>query len=205
MYVFGGYDGSNRLGDFIRFKFGHSPMDGSVPSSTLISDLKIMVDNQELSDIVFVVEGISIYAHKILCSRCPVLKAMLTGEMMESRSSEISIPDIRHQIFLGLLEYLYTDSTTLTVDNAMEMFQAADRFGMDRLKRLCEKLMLHSLNVHNAAHILYAADLFGAGALREKCLGFILVHFNDVSKTSAFEEVGRLNMDLVFEILKRRN
>ena len=84
----------------------------------------------------------------------------------------------------------------LTLENAMEMFQAADRFGADRLKRLCENLMLSSLNVENAAHILYAADLFDAKGLRERCVAFIVAYFNDVSKTAAFEEVGRSNVGL---------
>ena len=204
LYVFGGYDGSVRLGDFIRFRFQPATMDGTITASTLMSDLRNMVNNEEMSDIVFVVEGIPIFAHKILCSRCEMLKVMLTGEMIEGRSREVVIPDVRHPIFLGLLEYLYTDTTTLTLENAMEMFQTADRFGVDRLKRLCENLMLSSLNIHNAAHILYAADLFNAKGLRERCLVFIVTYFNDVSRTVAFEEVGRSNIDLIFEILKRR-
>ena len=129
---------------------------------------------------------------------------MLTSEMVESRSDEINIPEVRHNIFLGLLEYLYTDQTQITLDNAMEMFQAADRFGVDRLKRLCENLMLSSLNVENASHILYAADIVNAVCLRERCLVFIVAYFNEVSKTAAFEEVGRANNNLLFEILQRR-
>ena len=204
LYVFGGYDGITRLGDFIKFQFGPAPIDGTVPPSTLVPDLQGMLDNKELSDIIFNVEGIPIYAHKVLCARCPVLKAMLTGEMVESRSDEINIPEVRHNIFLGLLEYLYTDQTQITLDNAMEMFQVADRFGVDRLKRLCENLMLSSLNVENASHILYAADVVNATCLRERCLALIVAYFNEVSKSSAFEEVCRVNNDLLFEILKRR-
>ena len=204
LYVFGGYDGQTRLGDFIQFQFGLAPLDGTVPPSTLKSDLKEMLDNKELSDIIFNVEGIPIYAHKTLCARSPVLRAMLTGEMVESRSDEINIPEVRHNVFLGLLEYLYTDDVILTLENAMEMFQAADRFGVDRLKRLCESYMLSSLNVENAAHLLYAADVVNASGLRKRCLEFIVIYFNEVSKTAAFEEVGRANNDLLFEILSQR-
>jgi hypothetical protein len=58
--------------------------------------------------------------------------------------------------------------------------------------------MLSSLNVENAAHILYTADLFDAKGLRERCMAFIVAYFNAVSKTQAFEEVGRANMNLGF-------
>ncbi len=38
--------------------------------------------------------------------------------------------------------------------------QAADRFGIERLKRMCEHAMLASISVENAASILLAADLY---------------------------------------------
>ena len=121
--VFGGYDGSTRLGDFIRFRFGPQPIDCSIPPSSLLHDLKEMLNNKHMSDITFLVEGIEIHAHKVLCGRCPVLNAMFNSEMLEGRSTSISIQDVRHTIFLNLLEYLYTDDTQITLDNAMELFQ----------------------------------------------------------------------------------
>lgn len=40
----------------------------------------------------------------------------------------------------------------------MELFQVADRFGIDRLKTLCEQEMLRAIDIDSAAHILYTAD-----------------------------------------------
>jgi len=39
LYVFGGYDGSNRLNDFMCFNFGLNLMSCDIPPSTLIADL----------------------------------------------------------------------------------------------------------------------------------------------------------------------
>lgn len=41
-------------------------------------------------------------------------------------------------------------------------------------------------------------------SLREKCLNFILGNFDAVTKTADFEEMGRTNIELVFEILRNR-
>ena len=49
-----------------------------------------------------------------------------------------------------------------------------------------------------------AADMHSAMALRQKAKKYILSHFEEVSKTSSFEEMGRGNIDLVFELLKSR-
>lgn len=145
MYVFGGYDGSNRLNDFLEFHFGLDLMACDVPAGTLIDDLSGFVNNETLSDICFVVEGTPVYAHKILCMRCTYFRAMLMGEMMESRAREIELQDVRHPIFIALLEYLYTDHVEIALDMAMELFQAADQFGVERLKKMCEGEGAHAL------------------------------------------------------------
>ena len=33
------------------------------------------------------------------------------------------LPDVRHPVFLALLEYLYTDQLEIPLDMAMELFQ----------------------------------------------------------------------------------
>ena len=44
-----------------------------------------------------------------------IFKAMLSGEMRESRAREIVMPDVRHSIFLAVLEYLYTDEVEVRI------------------------------------------------------------------------------------------
>jgi len=202
MYVFGGYDGSNRLNDFVEFKFGFGGAE--IPPSTLLADLKALVNNELLSDITFVVEGEPVFAHKALCLRCTYFRAMLTGEMVEARAASVAINGVRRDIFVALLEYLYTDHVDVGLDMAMELFQAADQYGVERLKRMCESKMLAAIHVDNAATIFHAADQHAAKSLREKCLAFLLANFDAVTKTKSFEEMGRTNVELVFEILRAR-
>lgn len=149
-------------------------------------------------------------------------------QMLESRAREIQITDVRRPIFISLMEYLYTDHLDVAVDVAMELFVTADRvrklcncgifktsanllfsmqlkqYGVERLKRICESKMLGSLCIENAASIFHAADLHNATVLRDQCVTFMLHNFDAVTKTDAFEEMGRTNVELVFELLKRR-
>ncbi|CAN0532052.1 unnamed protein product, partial [Ectocarpus sp. 12 AP-2014] len=158
MFVFGGYDGTSRLNDLVEFRFSIDLMSCDIPESTLIGNLRDMVNSELLSDVTFIVEGTPVHAHKVLCMRCTYFRAMLTGEMKESRAKTITLPDVRRPIFLALLEYLYTDELDVELEVAMELFQAADQFGVDRLKRMCESTMLASIEVENAASIFHAAD-----------------------------------------------
>jgi leucine-zipper-like transcriptional regulator 1 len=208
LYIFGGYDGSHRLNDFIRYRFGSPNAVLKISPSTLLADIKAMVNNSELSDVTFVVDGgVRVYAHKFMLSRCPYFRAMLLGDMQEGQSEVCEIPmiDIDESVLLAILEYLYTDQIEISeasIERIMEIFQAADRFGITRLKCICADKMHRSLRVENAASILFAADLYNANELREKCVAFILMHFAEVTKTQAFDEMARTNIDLFLEITK---
>ena len=202
--MFGGYDGSDRLNDFIKFDFAVYDLSFDVPSSTIVSDFRSLINNDTLSDVTFVVEDREIYAHKLMLVRCSYFQSLFLGQMKESKLSTIHIEQVRHPIFLAVLEYLYTDHLKIPLATAMELFEAADLFCIPRLKTMCEKRMLQSITVETAASIFHAADMHSAAALRQKARKYILSHFEEVSKTSSFEEMGRQNIDLVFEILQNR-
>mmetsp|Transcript_29585 Transcript_29585/g.62882 ORF Transcript_29585/g.62882 Transcript_29585/m.62882 type:complete len:512 (+) Transcript_29585:125-1660(+) len=203
LFVFGGYDGQQRLNDFWQFKLA-TEVNIEIPSSSLVSDLRGFLNDQKLSDVTFIVEGKPVYAHKLLCMRCSYFRAMFDGQMREAQQKTITIPQVSHRVFLSLLEYLYTDEVEINMEVAMDLFMAADQFGVERLKRLCEQKILVSINIDSAATILQAANMHIAHGLRQSCMDFILRNFDAVSKTAAFEEMGRSNVELVFEILKRR-
>lgn len=73
-YVFGGYDGSQRLNDFKQFRLEEDI--AAIPESTLTSDLMSYINNDTFSDITFIVEGKPIHAHKLLVCRCTYFEAM---------------------------------------------------------------------------------------------------------------------------------
>ena len=64
--------------------------------------------------------------------------------------------------------------------------------------------MIDAINVISVSTILLTADEHNAGNLRDRCMRFILDNFDEVTKQTSFEEMGRLNVELVFEILKNR-
>jgi len=114
------------------------------------------------------------------------------------------LQQIPSHIFLSVLEYLYTDHVDFNVEYAMELFAAADLFDIPRLQAMCEKSMLKTIHIENAASIFLTADLHSAKTLREKALKYVLKHFELVSKSAAFEEMARSNVELVVEILRQR-
>jgi hypothetical protein len=204
MWCFGGYDGSDRLNDFLKFDFAVYDLTFAVPPATIIHDLRSLINDPVMSDITFVVEDQPIHAHKILLMRSSYFQALFLGSMRESSLDTIRLEQVRYPIFLTILEYLYTDQAHVSLSDAMELFEAADLFCIARLKTMCEKRMLQSITVSNAAAVFHAADIHSAAALRQKAKKYILSHFEEVSKSPSFEEMGRKNVDLVFELLQSR-
>ena len=65
----------------------------------LSSDLSILINNENNSDIVFLVDGKTIFAHRcVVASRCEPLASLLYGGMKESKMKEIEIPEVHHQV-----------------------------------------------------------------------------------------------------------
>lgn len=194
-----------RLNDMYRFDFAMYDLSFEIPPSTIISDFRSMINDSTLSDVTFEVQGNPVFAHKLLLMRCSYFRALFLGDMRESRAAVICIDhDVQHEIFLLILEYLYTDHVSIPLTNAMELFAAADLFCIPRLKIMCEKRILESITIETASTIFYAADLHSATALRQKAKLYIVSHFEEVSKSFSFEEMGRSNIELVFELLQSR-
>lgn len=64
------------------------------PKNTL-TELNLLRRHRELCDVVLNVGGRKIFAHRVILSACsPYFRAMFTGELAESRQTEITIRDI---------------------------------------------------------------------------------------------------------------
>lgn len=80
----------------------------------------------------------------MMMCRCPYFKAMLCSEMKEKYESQIKIENLEYDTFLQVVTYLYTDDCVIDLSNAMKLFEAADIYGIERLKKMCEhSIMLH--------------------------------------------------------------
>ena len=107
---------------------------------------------------------------------------------------------VYYTAYTSYLSYAYT----LYMYSIRHIYCIHTNIGTERLKKACESVMLDALSIETAGHILLAADSHNADRLKEKALNYIINHFDDVSKTYAFEEMTRLDVELLFEILHKR-
>lgn len=203
LFVFGGYNGSIVLNDFYEFRF--EPV--SIPASSLVDDLRKLINNPTFADVTFVVEGQPVYANRAhLAARSEHFRALFYNGMRESGSSvqPIVLPDVSHAVFTLLVEYIYTDQVgDITSELAVHLLIAAERFLLDRLKALCEDIIRKSICIENVVSIMMTAKAHRADGLKEICMDFIITNEEKIKSTPQFRELIQ-EPTLMYELLMRR-
>jgi speckle-type POZ protein len=106
--------------------------------------------------------------------------AELFGPMKEKTTQHIKIDDIEPPIFEELLHFVYTDSM-LDDEQYKEgrtaklqhLLVAADRYGLDKLRVLCERKLCESMDVETIATTLALAEQHHCADLKEACVEFM--------------------------------
>ncbi|XP_044320596.1 BTB/POZ and MATH domain-containing protein 2-like [Triticum aestivum] len=151
-----------------------------VPQPNLQDHLHQMWKEGQGADVTFSVSGQLFSAHRyLLAARSPVFKAELFGSMKESAVESIKIYDVEPPIFEALLHFMYTDSVQDDGDNKDEtekmqhLLVAADRYGLERLRIMCESRLCDSIGVETVATTLVLAEQHHCGDLKKACIEFM--------------------------------
>ncbi|CAL5081009.1 unnamed protein product [Urochloa decumbens] len=179
---------------------------------TLGRDISVVAP--DLADVSFRVEGETFAAHRlVLAARSPVFKAALYGEMAESKaSSVVEIEDMRAPTFRSMLDYMYHGSlpvaATAEMDDAavkmefQHLYVAADRYGLDTLKEMCEEVLCASVSVSTVLSNLVFAEERTCAKLKPRCLDFLAVgeNFKEVAVTSEYFDMMMESPGLLAEV-----
>jgi len=148
-----------------------------VPQANLHRDLLNLLETGEFADVTFIISETRIKGHKcILASRSSFFKNMFTVGMRESEESIISVQDINLPTFMKLLEFIYSDQLNdlESAEQAIDVLVAANKYGLDRLKRLCEKFLVQLIDLENVVELLYLSDMHQAMELKRMCINFTM-------------------------------
>ncbi|RCV39104.1 hypothetical protein SETIT_8G196800v2 [Setaria italica] len=139
----------------------------TVPPSDVNTHLGHLLSSGVEADVTFQVGEETFAAHRLLLgARSSVFMAELFGPMKEKHTSHIKIDDMEPRVFKAMLHYIYTDSLP-------EMEKDADRYGLDRLKLICEDKLCNYISTGTAATTLALAEQHGCKGLKEACFKFL--------------------------------
>ncbi|CAN6298608.1 unnamed protein product [Urochloa humidicola] len=150
--------------------------------SDLQCDMGGILDTGEAADVAFEVDGRILMAHRcVLAARSPVFRAKLAvADAGGGGGVRIVIEDMEAEDFEALLRYMYTDTLTTEMMEQGEaaamlpdLAAAANRYGMERLRVLCEERLREFVDVRTVAAMLAFAGEQRCHGLKEACLRFL--------------------------------
>ncbi|GER34946.1 BTB/POZ and MATH domain-containing protein 3 [Striga asiatica] len=180
----------------------------SVPPSDMGQSLKHLLESEIGCDVTFRLGEESFKAHKlILAARSPVFKAQFFGLVGNLDSNEVELEDVEPSIFKALLQFIYSDefpnfheiTSSASAPSAILMqhlLAAADRFGLDRLKQLCEVKLCEEVCADTVATTLSLAEQHHCMQLKAICLKFAATNLGGtlLMQVNAFVMVNGLVM-----------
>ncbi|KAL6843269.1 hypothetical protein ACP4OV_026982 [Aristida adscensionis] len=186
-----------------------------VPPSDMMAQLGAVYAAGDGADVTFSVAGKLFRAHRIiLAMRSPVFMAELYGGMMESTAALVEVQEMQAAVFEALLRYIYTDAlpdaTSLGLgcsrsDMMQHLLVAADRYGVERLKLMCEQELCDGLHAGNVAAMLAFADDHQCDTLKDACIWFIGTtdRTNEVVESEAYAQLRSDRPGLLVEVLEK--
>ncbi|XP_063795518.1 BTB/POZ domain-containing protein 19 isoform X4 [Pseudophryne corroboree] len=162
------------------------PLSSTRPRSTLPRDA-VSTTESVSNDVSFVVgkERRVIHAHRcVLACRCKVFHTMFSHQLQAAQSlHELQVPfvlaDIQPDVFLAVIEFIYTNTVTLNSAIALEVLTSAVEYGLDDLRK--------------------AAVTYGQTDLKQRCLTFIEHHTREIIKTQSFRELSDLGVVCILQ------
>ncbi|KAM4035701.1 ankyrin repeat- and BTB/POZ domain-containing protein 3 isoform 2-T2 [Anomaloglossus baeobatrachus] len=150
------------------------------------------LNNKEMSDVTFIVEGRPFYAHKVLLfTASPRFKALLTNKSTAENSC-IEINYVKYHIFQLVMQYLYcggTESLLIKNNEIMELLSASKFFHLEALQRHCEIICAKSINTENCVDIYNHAKFLGVPELSSYCEGYFLKNMMLLIENEAYKQL----------------
>lgn len=164
----------------------------AVPPSDIGQQYGVLLETGMGTDVDFEVDGELFSAHKlVLAARSPVFRAQLWDPMRDPNTRCIKVQDIRAPVFKTLLHFLYWDALPDTQDHllglnskwasimmAQHLLAAADHYGLERLKLLCEAKLCEGVAINTVATTLALAEQHQCFQLKAVCLKFVALPEN---------------------------
>lgn len=153
------------------------------------------LNNKEMSDVTFLVEGKQFYAHRVLLfTASPRFKMLLSSRMPSDNPCNIliEIGHIKYNIFRMVMQYLYhggTDSLQIRSCDVLELMSAARFFQLESLQRHCELLCARTISVANCVETYNHAKFLGAAPLAAFCEGYFLKNMVSLMESEAFRRL----------------
>ena len=164
-------------------------------SSNHSQDILLKLNNDRKSsakycDISLVVDDYRYPAHKcVLGLLSPFFDKLFGSKGKTRKNNEVVIRGISKEVFEAILDFIYTGSIALTMENVFEMVEAANQINLPYLEEFCITYLGNEINAKNWLSVQTYGKRCGYKDLLKKVDEAISKKFDSVMTASNFVEL----------------
>ncbi|XP_037539115.1 ankyrin repeat and BTB/POZ domain-containing protein BTBD11-B [Nematolebias whitei] len=150
------------------------------------------LNNKEMSDVTFLVEGKPFYAHKVLLFTASNRFKSLLANRPCGENTCIEISNVKYHIFQLVMQYLYcggTDALHIRNTDVMELLSAAKFFQLEALQRHCELICSKNINTETCIEIYNHTKFLDAPDLASYIEGYFLKNMVILIELEPFKQL----------------
>uniref|UniRef100_A0A1A8MEE0 BTB (POZ) domain containing 11 n=1 Tax=Nothobranchius pienaari TaxID=704102 RepID=A0A1A8MEE0_9TELE len=150
------------------------------------------LNNKEMSDVTFLVEGKPFYAHKVLLFTASNRFKILLANRPCGENTCIEISNVKYHIFQLVMQYLYcggADALHIRNTDVMELLSAAKFFQLEALQRHCEIICTKNINTETCVEIYNHTKFLDAPDLASYIEGYFLKNMVILIELEPFKQL----------------
>ncbi|XP_062338385.1 actin-binding protein IPP [Osmerus eperlanus] len=122
----------------------------------------------------------------VLAASSPYFTALFSGRMSEADKEEVQILGVEAKVFEVLVEFIYTGTINVSVENVQELIVAADMLQLSEVVSICGEFLKGHLDPSNCVGIYQFLEQIACVDMLEFTEDYIHVHFLEVCVSDEF-------------------
>ncbi|XP_051954362.1 influenza virus NS1A-binding protein homolog A-like [Xyrauchen texanus] len=165
-----------------------------------VAKMNALRKNGQFCDVRLQVCGHELMAHRAVLACCsPYLFEIFNSDLEPHGISHVKFEDLDPEAVEILLNYAYTAQLKADKELVKEVYSAAKRLKMDRVKQICGDYLLSKMDSQSAISYRNFASCMGDARLLGKIDSYIQEHLFEVSEQEDFLKLPRLKLEVMLE------
>uniref|UniRef100_A0A667WGH2 Influenza virus NS1A binding protein a n=1 Tax=Myripristis murdjan TaxID=586833 RepID=A0A667WGH2_9TELE len=164
-----------------------------------VAKMNALRKSGQFCDVRLQVCGHELMAHRAVLACCsPYLFEIFNSDIEPHGISHVTFEDLDPEAVEILLNYAYTAQLKADKELVKEVYSAAKRFKMERVKQICGDYLLSKMDSLNAISFRNFASSMGDSRVLAKVDAYIQDHLLDVSEQEDFLKLPRLKVQTLY-------
>ncbi|KAE8611050.1 hypothetical protein XENTR_v10012317 [Xenopus tropicalis] len=165
-----------------------------------VAKLNALRKSGQFCDVKLQVCGHEMLAHRAVLACCsPFLFEIFNSDGESHGISLVRFDDLNPDAVEVLLNYAYTSQLKAETDLVKDVYSAAKKLKIDRVKQVCGDYLLSKIDVQSCISYRNFVNAMGDWRLLSKIDNYIQEHLLEISEQEDFLKLPRLNLEIMLE------